>query len=156
MLTAALTPLTTTLSEELSTVPLTVMGLLLNKVKVAGEVIVTTGVAMTAAVTLVVAEPTLPARSVACTEIEFVPGVKATLQVKEEPVTVAAIPLQVTVAMPERASLAVPIKVAVGVVSTAPDAGDVIETVGGVLSMLMLAVAVALFPARSVALPVMT
>ena len=66
----------------------------------------------------------------------------------------AALPSQVTEATPESASLTNPVTLVEVPVKTAPEAGDVMETVGGVLSRLTTSFAVAVFPALSIAVPV--
>ena len=76
-----------------------------------------------------------------------------TEQVKEFPRNTAALPLQVVVAIPERASAAVPVICKLAVLETELFAGELMLMTGGVLSTLMVAVAVALFPATSVAIP---
>jgi len=81
--------------------------------------------------------------------MEFGPWTIGTTQVKFEPVTVAGIPPQLTEASPERRSVAVPLTVTEGRFTTAPLAGAVMLRIGGVLSMLRIALTVAVFPALS-------
>ena len=57
----------------------------------------------------------LPARSVAVACTVFDPGTRETMHEIAPPVTVAGIPLHVTLAMPEAASAAVPDSVTEGV-----------------------------------------
>ena len=66
----------------------------------------------------------------------------------------AEVPLHVTEAMPDSASLADPNTVVEFPLKLAPDTGEVMETVGGVFSRLMAALTLAVFPALSTAIPV--
>jgi hypothetical protein len=101
-----LMPLMVTVSAELSTVPLTVTGVRLVKLKFAGDVIVTTGAGTSVTFTLVEAE--LPAASIAVAEMVSAPTLRVVAHVNVAPLTWAAAPLQATLATPESASLAVP------------------------------------------------
>jgi hypothetical protein len=76
--------------------------------------------------------------------------------VKAAPERVAAAPLQVTAATPERASVTVPATVRAGEPRLAPSAGVATAIAGGVLSRLTSTLALDVFPARSVAVPVTT
>jgi hypothetical protein len=67
----------------------------------------------------------------------------------------AAFPLQVVLAIPERASTAVPVISKVEVLETELLAGETMLMTGGVLSRLIVVVALALLPAASVAVPLM-
>jgi hypothetical protein len=124
------------------------MGVTFVKLKSAGEVMLTTGAGTS--VTLVLADAELPAASVAVTEIVPTPVLSEVLQVNPEPLSCAAAPLHETLATPEAVSLAVP-ETGVCVEYTFPDEGEVIATVGGVLSSLTRSEVVAVLPARSVA-----
>jgi hypothetical protein len=97
-----------------------------------------------------------PATSVACTEIVLEPVVSATAQLYEPLCTVAAVPLQVTDATPERASETLPDTDAGEEVSTAPFVGDAMLKAGGVLSMFSVTLAVLVSPFVSVTVPVTT
>src|SRR5579863_8243309 len=78
------------------------------------------------------------------------------MQLKFEPVMLAATPWQNTEATPERRSVELPVTVT-GVSGTAaPFEGDVMVTAGGVLSMLRLTEVAAIFPALSRAVAVIT
>ena len=81
----------------------------------------------------------------------FRPAARLTLHDREDWAIVAGKPLQVACAMPERASVTVPVTVIGEVVTVAPGVGKLIATVGAVLSILRVTDAVALFPAPSVA-----
>ena len=98
----------------------------------------------------------LPATSVACRDIVFPPGLSVTEQLNDPAWMVAAEPLQVTAETPERATETLPVTETVGEVTVAPFAGDVMLNAGGVLSRLTVTFVVALLPAVSVAVPVMT
>ena len=93
----------------------------------------------------------LPARSVACTTMVFGPVASVTLQDKADKFSVAGEPLHFALAMPESASVTVPVTVTGDVVTVAPGAGELIAAVGAVLSIFRVTEAVALFPALSVA-----
>src|SRR5579859_1273808 len=67
---------------------------------------------------------------------------------------VAAKPLQETLATPESASVTVPVTCNRALLTNALLSGVVIEITGGVLSILTMAVVLALFPALSTAVPV--
>src|ERR1035441_8531287 len=107
-------------------------------------------------VTLRFDEAVLPATSVACTAIVFGPVTRVRLQEKDCPLRAAVTPLQVTFATPESVSATVPVTVICGVVTVAADAGEVMESVGVVLSILSVTEAVAVLPAASVAVREMT
>lgn len=94
-----------------------------------------------------------PATSVAWTVMVLRPGTSVRLHARLDAVTTAGSPLQVTVAMPDRASLTVPPRASCGVATVAPDAGDVMATAGGVLSSLMVSDTFAVLPALSVTVP---
>jgi len=78
-----------------------------------------------------------PAASVAAATTEFAPGANVNEQLKRFPLTVAAPPLHVTPATPERASVIVPVALMDDMKKRAPSAGEVRVKTGGVLSMLM-------------------
>jgi len=59
----------------------------------------------------------------------------------------------VSVETPDKESDTLPVTVSPDVVTIAPFAGDMIFTVGGVLSILRVTLVLALFPALSVAIP---
>jgi hypothetical protein len=118
--------------------------------------VMTGGVTAGEKVTFTAAEATLPARSVACTVIVFAPTLSVSEQVKEPFCTVAGALLQVTVEIPERASETLPFTETADVVNVAPLAGELILTVGGVLSRFTVTETVAVSPAVSVAVPVTT
>ena len=101
-------------------------------------------------------DPVFPARSVAWTRVGFNPSVRAKSQVKVEFETEAGVPLQVTLTTPDRASVMVPVALIAEVLRITPPVGEVISTFGGVLSRLTVALAVAVLPARSVAVPLLT
>jgi len=90
-------------------------------------------------------------------EIELDPCDNEIVQAKFEPETVAAAPLQVTTATPERVSLSDPITVMDVVLrlTVCPLGGDEIVKFGGVLSSLTVIDVLAVFPALSVAVPEM-
>lgn len=98
----------------------------------------------------------LPARSVASTVIVFGPLIKDTSQEKVEVERVAGVPLQRTVAIPLRLSVAVPVTLTGELLTVAPLDGELIATVGAVLSRLINTLVEALLPARSVAVPLMS
>jgi hypothetical protein len=102
-------------------------------------------------VTLTLEAAVLPATSLACTAIVFGPVASITLQDRADRVSVAGKPLQVALAMPESASVTVPVRVIGEAVTVAPGAGELIATVGAVLSIFRVTEALALFPALSVA-----
>jgi len=77
-----------------------------------------------------------------------------TLQENEPVEIVAWAPLQLTDETPERASVIVPLTAICAVLRTLPSAGEEMLVVGAVLSKLTVAVAVAVCPAVSVAVPV--
>jgi hypothetical protein len=98
-------------------------------------------------------EALFPAMSVAETAIVLAPAFSVTEQLNDPPCSVAATPLHVVAAISERASVALPETVTVEAVETKPLAGELIVSTGGVLSRLTLMLAVALFPALSVTVP---
>ena len=110
--------------------------------------ILTTGAGTS--VTLVLAELVLPAASVAVTEMVSAPVLSVSLQLKLEPLSCASEPLQETLAIPEPVSVADP-ETGVCVEYAFPEDGEVMATVGGVLSSLTSSEVVAVLPARSVA-----
>src|SRR5437773_2431242 len=67
--------------------------------------------------------------------MEFGPWAMGTTQLKFEPVTVAGIPRQLTEAMPDRRSVAVPLTVTDGGLTVALSGGPVMVRTGGVLSI---------------------
>jgi len=101
-------------------------------------------------------EAVFPATSAACAVIVFAPEFNVTVHAKEPPVTVPAVPLQVTPATPDKASVTLPLTFSDDDVSVAPFAGDVMVKTGGVRSMFNVTLAVLVFPAVSVTVPVMT
>ena len=100
----------------------------------------------------------LPATSVAWTEMELDPATRLVVHVKLEPEVVAAVPLHLTEATPDRLSLSLPLIPVDGVpkVIIDPLIGDKTASSGGVLSKLIVADALAVLPAKSVAVPVTT
>ena len=94
-----------------------------------------------------------PAASVAMTEMEFAPAARMTLQVKFPGVNAARAPLQVKLAMPDRASVTVPVTIWEALVTVMPLAGDVIVSDGAVLSSFTVTVAVAVLLVLSVTVP---
>src|SRR5262245_40083297 len=99
--------LTVTVAEGSFTVPVTVVGLRLRKLRFVGDVSLTVGTGAYVRLRVLLVE--FPARSVAATVVEFAPAVKATAQLKLPPLIVAGEPLQVTRASPDRASEACPL-----------------------------------------------
>jgi hypothetical protein len=97
-----------------------------------------------------------PATSVASTVIVFRPGVRVTEQLNAPLRNAAAIPLHVTAATPDRRSVAVPLNANAEAFTTALLAGELMVRTGGVLSRLMVALALLLLPATSVAVPAIT
>jgi hypothetical protein len=75
------------------------------------------------------------------------------LQEKEPLVTVTEVPLHVAEARPDKESATVPEIVMAAELKPVPSAGEVIVTVGGVLSMLRVVVVEAVFPPASVTVP---
>lgn len=65
-------------------------------------------------------------------------------------------PLQVREDNPDKASDRVPLAVMLDVVKTVPSLGELTARAGGVLSMLSVTLAVALFPTLSVTVPLTT
>ena len=98
----------------------------------------------------------LPAISTACTAMVFGPATSDTLHDRADWVSVAGAPLQAALAMPESESVTVPVTATGEAVTVAPDVGEAIVVVGGVLSILSVTEAVALRPALSVAVREMT
>jgi hypothetical protein len=96
-----------------------------------------------------------PATSVPATAIALAPCVRVTLQLNAVPVIEAAAPLHVTLAALESASEINPWMVACAVPTAVPFAGEVTFRTGDVLSRFTEAVAVAVFPTPSVAVPLM-
>src|SRR5579885_3670752 len=84
------------------------------------------------------------------------PDVSVTAQVMTPRVIVPSMPLQLTLATPDNASLTVPEIVSAALDTVAPFAGEVIVRVGGVLYNLTGALPVAVLPALSVAVPLIT
>src|SRR5215472_1381542 len=144
-------PFTVTTALGSLTVPVTVTGLVLVKLRLIGEVMVMVGVAEKLTVRLEVV--VFPATSVTTTLMVLGPALSGTPQVRAAPLTWAGNPLQVTPATPESASVTVPSMVTVGTITSVPFFGEVMARTGGVLSMLRLADAVAVLPARSRAVP---
>src|SRR5271155_3952323 len=95
-----------------------------------------------------------PARSVACTPIEFAPCVRVSEQANDPLCTVPAAPLHVSAATADSASETLPETVRAEEVRVAPLVGDVMLNTGGVLSRLIVVETVDAFPATSVAMPV--
>src|SRR5262249_1599800 len=151
-LTTAATPSrpTSTVASGSSTVPSTVMGVVPTALRSAGDVMCTTGGMPNTPSTLAVA--TLPAtsstRAVRLWDPSSCRGT-STCQGLAPP---ASTPSTLTEAMPLW-SLAVPLTVTLGVRNTEAAAGASMLTLGGGRSMLVVKVAVAWLPARSVALP---
>jgi len=105
--------------------------------------------------TILVAILLFPATSVAWTEMVLGPAARFNSQLNV-PLSIKPVaPLHVTPAKPERESAIVPVRLVIPWFSTAFSAGDVIATLGGVLSTLRLTVAWAVLPARSLAIPEM-
>src|ERR1041385_8754741 len=96
----------------------------------------------------------LPATSVAVTFTVLSPAAKPVEHVNEPLCTRAAIELHEIAATPERASATLPVIWSVGVLTVELFAGEVTVIVGGVLSMLIVALVLALLPALSTAVPV--
>src|SRR5882724_3210834 len=90
----------------------------------------------------------LPATSVATTLMVLAPALSGTPHVTLAPLNWAGTPLQVTPATPESASVTVASSVTVGTITNAPFWGEVMVMLGGVLSMLRVVEALAVFPAR--------
>jgi hypothetical protein len=95
----------------------------------------------------------LPATSKACTWIVFPPTLSVSEQPKDPPCRFAGAPLQVTPEIPDKASDTLPVTVMAEAETVVPLTGDVILSVGGVLSRLIVRDAGAVFPAASVAVP---
>src|SRR6185295_727235 len=106
---------------------------------------VTTGTRVYVTATLEVL--VLPATSLATTVNTFAPALSVTSQWMVPPARIAGSPLHVASASPESPSLDAAVKVAAGVNSVAPLAGEVSESAGGVRSMLTDADAVDVLPA---------
>ena len=94
-----------------------------------------------------------PALSVACTVMRFGPIRRGTSHAKLGIEGDATAPLQATLTTPDKASVAVPVMVALAMFRIVPSCGEVITRIGGVLSRLTVAMAVAVFPATSEAVP---
>src|SRR4030095_5330351 len=86
----------------------------------------------------------------AWTEIEFVPGVSVTLQLR---VGAAGVLLQVTVETPESESVTVPVAVSAAATRTALFAGELKTTTGAVLSRLIVEEVVTATPALLTVVP---
>src|ERR1700749_2134418 len=99
---------------------------------------------------------TFPATSIADVTTGFEPSESWRPQLNAFAFSVAAAPLQVTLARPESASDAVPLTLAGVLKRFAPSAGDVTLRSGGVLSSFALTEAVAESPALLTAVPLMT
>ena len=97
-----------------------------------------------------------PATSVAETGITFVPETSVAVQETEPFWRVAGLPLQEALVIPERLSATVPVTACVEAVVIVLLAGDVIETVGPVLSILSVTEALAVAPFASVAVAEIT
>jgi hypothetical protein len=154
-LSVAATPFTVTPERfvAVSTVPVTVCGVVRNRAPSFGDVIVTTG-ADESSVTLTEAVPGWSRASFAVAVMVFGPSVSGTLAVKcPDASTLAETPFTVTV---ERwGSVAVPLTVTGEAPKTVPAVGEVITTVGGWVSTLTVTVAgVLVFPALSAAVTV--
>src|SRR5579864_3651285 len=124
----ACTPFTVIWALGSSTVPVTVTELVANKSRGAGLVIDSLGpciLTFTAYVEL------FPAASVAWTKIEMEPCVICTEQLNVPPEIVAGVPLQVTFAKPERASLEEPATGTFADCVTLASVGEVMLTSGG-------------------------
>src|SRR5512146_2173553 len=144
-------PLTVTCAAGSTTVPVTLIGLWLNRAELTGEVILIWGGRTKA--TVASAEPIFPAASTPSTRIVLVPTTRAWEQVKDEPVTVAGTSPHITFASPEPESLTVPLRVTLGTPTVVPATGEVMVMDGGVLSRLIEDVTVALLSAPSVTRP---
>jgi hypothetical protein len=83
----------------------------------------------------------------------FKPDASVTEQLNDPLWTMAGAPLQMTAEMPDRASETVPVTDAEDEVNVAPFAGEVMLTLGGVLSKLTEADVEAELPAKSVTVP---
>src|ERR1700680_1400601 len=83
------------------TVPFTVMGLVLMKLRLTGSAMAIFGGNNTVSFDVLL----FPAASTATTPIEFAPGVRDTTQLTVAPVTVAGLPLQATLATPDNVSV---------------------------------------------------
>jgi hypothetical protein len=96
-------------------------------------------------------EAVFPALSVADAAIALIPAFSATEQLNELPP--AGAPLHVVVAIPERASIALPETEIVDLVEVKWSGGEAIVSTGGVLSMFSVMLALAMLPATSTAEP---
>jgi hypothetical protein len=95
----------------------------------------------------------LPATSAALIATVFAPETRVTEHEKDVPVMTAATGPHVTEPGPERASVTLPVIESCAAATVAPSAGEFTTTAGGVLSSLIVAVPVAVFPALSRAVP---
>src|SRR5258706_10556317 len=93
----------------------------------------------------------LPALSAAVTVMGLSPGTRVTRQLNVPPLSVAAAPLQVTVATPESASLTVPLTVMLAFVPELWFGGAVMVTAGAVVSSAICTWAGVVLPVPSVA-----
>ena len=125
----ARTPFTVTTASGSSTVPVTVVELFVNKESGAGEVIVSFGPCR---LTVMALELVFPALSVADTLIERTPCTITREQLKLPDASDAGVPLQLTLAMPDNASLASPLTATFVVGMTPLSIGEVMLTSGGV------------------------
>jgi hypothetical protein len=107
-------------------------------------------------VTCIFVSATFPAKSTVRTTIRLTPGFSEMLQEKIAPASVIGTPLQVSEKIPDKRSATVPEAVMPAAVNTAPSVGVATVSAGGVLSMLMVALAVAVTPAASVTVPLTT
>jgi hypothetical protein len=103
--------------------------------------------------TLRVTTASFPATSRARTTTALGPSASGTEQSKRWPETLAGAPPQVTPSSPERPSPTAPATAIDAPPACAPSTGEVTLKAGGVLSMLSVTPAVAVLPARSVAVP---
>ncbi len=78
------------------------------------------------------------------------------MQEKVPPVRLAALPLQLTLATPEVASDRLPVTVTEALEKEVPSAGEITVIIGEVLSILRVALALALLPDASVTVPLTT
>src|SRR5262249_14672678 len=152
-LTGAEIPLTFTCADGSTTVPVTLMGLWLNRAAFVGDVILICGGLTKATETL--AELEFPATSTACTWSVFVPAISAWRQLNEDPLKVAGVFPHMTFASPEIESLTVPASVTLETPTVVPNAGEAMVMLGGVLSRLTIVCTFAVLPATSDATPVM-
>jgi hypothetical protein len=97
---------------------------------------------------------TFPAASVALTTIRLSPTFNVTLQENAEPESVPVTPPQVTRAVPDKASVALPVIVTAACENVDMSAGALTAITGGVMSRFTETLAVAESPAVSVTVPV--